>query len=335
MDNPFKIVKDSSIWQNSSSFSAVNHKDPFIRIGIVKGVFVDNKTSDLRYLVTVQDRNDSINVNAKMLRQFGGVYNYQDTVLRGYKTDDKPDPVADFSAKAGDAVLVAFLNGEAREAVILGAILHPARKVKLDITKGPQFLSEFNGVETSINDNGEYKLTFKAIPKNIDKLKEKPNKPIPEPQYNEDVGGSFFTFDKTGSIEINDKDKNGVQNLRIDKPKGSITVNSGKISLTMTKKDEKVEIKCKVINTTAIDKITNKTKEYELDASKSVKIKSPKIAIGKDGVELLDQLYQLIEKLGAVIPISPVGPCSSLMATPQWSGVKDVQSKIKDITGAL
>lgn len=335
MPNSFSIIKDSSIWQNSKAFDAVTNKDPFIRIGIVKKVFKEDKTSDIKYLVEIQDRNDSIEVNARMMRRFGGAFNYEDTINHGYKFDDKPDPTRAFDAKAGDAVLVAFLNGEAREAVILGGLIHPARKSTLDVTKGPQYLSEFNGVETSINDQGEYKLTFKAVPTNIKKLDDKPRAKLPAPTYDDKIGGSFFQFDKTGSIEINDKDQGGIQNLRIDKKAGTITINSGKIKLTMTKKDEKVELKCKVLNITSDDKIVEKTKESSLDASTSVKIKTPKVAIGKDGIELLDQIFQLVEMLGKVIPISPVGPCTALMATPQWPGVAQVQSKIKEITGTF
>lgn len=334
-NNPFNIVKDSSIWQNSGAFSAVHSKDPYLRIGIVKKVFREQRTTDIKYLVEIQDKSDSIEVNARMLRKFGGVYNYEDFIDHGYKYDDKPDTTRAFDAKAGDAVLVAFLNGESREAVILGGLIHPARKSKLDVDKGPQYLSEFNGVETSINNDGEYKLTFKAVPKNAKKLDEKPSGKIAAPEYDTKVGGSFFHFDKTGSIELNDKDEDGIQNLRIDKKAGTITVNSGKIKLTMTKKSETVELKCKVLNITSDDKITGKTKEYSMDASTSVKIKSPKVAIGKPGVELLDQLFQLVEMLGKVTPISPIGPCTPLMSTPQWSGVTSVQSKIKEITGGL
>jgi hypothetical protein len=335
MSNPFAIVKDSSIWQNSNAFSAVHSKDPFLRIGIVKQVHVEKRTGDIRYLVEFQDRNDSVEVTARTLRKFGGAFNYEDAVMHGYKIDDKPDPVRAFDAKAGDTVLVGFLNGESREAIILGGLTHPARKPTLDVTKGPQYMAEFNGIETSINDSGEYKLTFKAVPTNVKKLDNKPDKPLPKPTYDDKVGGSFLQFDKTGSIEINDKDKQGFQNLRIDKSKGTIVINSGKINLTMTKKDEKVELKCKVLNITSDDKIDGKTKEFKMDASASVKVKSPKIAIGSDGVELLDQLFQLVEMLGKVTPISPVGPCTPLMSTPQWSGVTGVQSKIKGITGSL
>jgi hypothetical protein len=335
MNDSFGIVKDSSIWQNSKVFAAVGGKDAFMRIGIVKKVYREKRTADLRYLVEIQDRNDAVEVNARLLRRFGGPFNYEDVVGHGYKFDDKPDPVKAFDAKAGDIVVVAFLNGEAREALILGCLTHSARKTTIDITKGPQYASEFNGVETVINENGEYTLTFKAIPTNIKKLDEKPNAALPKPIYDTKIGGSFLQFDKTGSIEINDKDKEGIQNLRIDKPKGTITINSGKIKLTMTKKSEKVELKCKLLDIVSDDKITGKTKEFKLEASTSVKVNSPKVAIGKEGIELLDQLFQLVEMLGKVTPISPVGPCTALLATPQWPGVTDVQSKIKEITGSL
>lgn len=335
MNNPFGIVKDSSIWQNSTVYDAVNQKDPYLRIGIVKKVYREARTSDIKYLVEVQDRNDSVEVNARLLRRFGGVFNYEDVVDHGYKFDDKPDPTRSFEAKAGDSVLVAFLNGEAREAIILGGLIHPARTSTLDITKGPQYISEFNGIETSINDNGEYKITFKAIPTNIGKLDEKPNAKLPAPIYNTKVGGSFLSFDKTGSIEINDKDQEGIQNLRIDKPGGTITINSGKIKLTLSKKDEKVTLKSKSLEITSDNKISGKTKEFKMEASTSVKINSPKIAIGKEGNELLDQLFQLIEMLSKVTPISPIGPCTPLIMTPQWSGVSSVQSKIKELTGSL
>jgi hypothetical protein len=335
MRNPFSIVKDSSIWQNSSAFSAVEHKDPYLRLAIVKKVFRDTRTSDIRYLVQVRDRNDAIELNARTMRRFGGAFNYEDIVNHGYRFDDKPDTTSSFEAKAGDVVLIAFLNGEAREAIILGGLTHPARKSTIDITKGPQYQSEFNGIETVINENGEYKVTFKAIPTNIKKLDEIPDKKLPAPEYDKKVGGSFLMFDKTGSFEINDKAESDLQNFRIDKPKGTVEINSGKIKLTMTKKGEKVELKCKILNITSDDNINGKTKEFKLEASKFVKINSPKVAIGKSGIELLDQLSKLIDAMGKVTPISPVGPCTPLMSTPQWPGVTGVQSKIKEITGSL
>lgn len=333
--NPFAIVKDSSIWQNSDVFEAVSQKDPYLRIGLVKKVYREKKSSDIKYLVEIQDRNDSIEVNARMLRKFGGPFNYEDYIYHGYKFDDKPDPTKAFDAKAGDAVLVAFLNGEAREAVILGGLIHPSRESKIDISKGPQYISEFNGVETSINNDGEYKLTFKAVPTNAKILNNKPQNKLPAPTYDTKVGGTYFHLDKTGSIEMTDQDQSGAQGIRIDKKNGTITIKSGNISLKMTKKEEQVDLKAKVLNIISDNKISSQTKESSLDASTSVKIKSPKVAIGKEGSELLDLIFQLIDMLSKVTPISPIGPCTPLISTPQWSQVAQVQTKIKEITGTL
>lgn len=335
MRDPFSIVKDSSIWVDGSHFSAVDKKDPYIRIGIVKKVDRDKNTTDLRYLVEVRDRSNAIEVNCRLMRRFGGVYNYEDIVLHGYKFDDKPDPVRNYDAKAGDVVVVGLLNGEAREGIILGSLTHPARQTTIDITKGPQYKSEFNGVETSINEFGEYKVTFKAIPKNITKLDEQPSDMLPLPEYDSKIGTSFFKFDKTGSYEVNDNSSSGFQNLRIDKANGTVEINSGKIRLTLSKMDEKISIKCKAVSITSDSSITGITKELNFEASKSANIKSPKVAIGSDGVELLDQIFKLIEKLGMVKPISPIGPCTPLMATPEWSEVQQIQIKVKGITGSF
>lgn len=333
--DPFDTIKDSSIWQHSSDYSAFTKKDNALRIGIVKKVYRDTATGDLRYLTEMRDTNDAIELNCRLLRKFGGVYNYEDTVLHGYKFDDKPDPTQDFAAKAGDVVLVGLLNGQAREGIILGALTHPARKSTIDITRGPQHISEFNGVETSINDKGEYTLTFKGIPTNISKLNDKPSSKLPKPTYDTKIGTSFLKFDKTGSFEVSDKAQDGIQNFKIDKTAGTLTINSSKISLKFTKKSEQVDLKAKITNVVSDDSISTKTKELSIDASSFTKIKSPKVAIGKDGVELLDQISKLIDALGKVIAISPVGPCDSLAQSPEWAGVQEVQSKIKEITGGL
>lgn len=333
--DPFEIIKDSSIWYSSQQFSAVEKKDPQIRIGIIKEVYVDKATSDLRYLVEMRDKNDAILLNCRMMRKFGGAYNYEDVILRGYKTDDKPDNIAAFDAKAGDAVIVAALNGEMREGIILGGLTHSARTLSIPIDKGPYYKSEFNGIETSINDDGEYTLIFKAQPTNVNQLKDTPSHRIENPKYDDNIGGTFLKFDKTGSFEVNDRAKKDLQQIRIDKPEGFIVVNSGKISLKLTKKTEQVDLKSKILNITSDDNINIKTKQYKTEASEFFSVKSPKVALGKEGIELLDQLSKLVDALGKVKPISPLGPCTALIATPEWPDVANVQAKIKEITGSL
>ena len=64
-------------------------------------------------------------------------------------------------------------------------------------------------------------------------------------------------------------------------------------------------------------------------------LKSPKIAIGTDGTELLDQLVQLIDAIGTQTIITPVGPASPVSASPQWAQVTAIQQKINGIKGSL
>jgi hypothetical protein len=334
MSNPFNIVKDSSIWINPDHFSAASKKDPYLRIGVVKAVYVDKITGDVRYHVEVQDQNDKIESTCRMLRRFGGVYNYEDIIHRGYKTQTSRETL-DLSAKAGDVVLVAYMAGETRDGIILGGITHPARAVSLDIADGPQYKSEFNGVETSINKDGEYTVTFKGQPTNVTRLKDMPSKKILPPQYDLSVGSSFFKFDKTGSWEVSDNAQSLKQYLKIDKPGGKIALSAGNVTMAWDKNSENTSLKTKTLDVNATSKISETTQEYNLKASSSVKIKSPKVAIGTDGIELLEQIIKAIEKIGAVQPISPIGPCTSLMATPQWPDVDAIKAKISQIKGSL
>lgn len=335
MSNPFDIVADSSIWRSVEAYSVNNSKDPYLRIGIVKRVASTPDTKELRYLVEVRDKSNIYEMSCILLRSSGGVYNYDDTVLRGYKFDDKPDSATTYAAKAGDMVLVGQINGQNREGVILGFLHHRARKSTLDPLKGPQYLSEFNGIETSINELGEYKLTFKAIPKNIAKLDEKPSVELPPAEYDVEIGGSFLNFDKTGSFIINDFTKEDPQSIKIDKPNGSIIITSGKMTVTLTKKDEKIAIKSKLLDISSETKISAATKEFSVDAKDAIKLKGTKVALGGGGTELLTELSKLIDELGKVQAISPMGPCTPLLSTPQWPAILAIQSKIKAITGSL
>ena len=185
--------------------------------------------------------------------------------------EDKLDESASYYAKPGDMVIVASLNGEFREGIILGSIIHPSRKSTLDPEKGPQYINEFNGVETYINETGEYKLTFKGLQKNINKLKEKPGQNIEIAQYDDAVGGSYFQLDKTGSFLLIDSAKEQPQSIKLDKPNGSITIQSGNIVITMTKKDEKVSLKSKVLSINSETSISQTTKDpYSFDFLKDL-----------------------------------------------------------------
>lgn len=329
------IVKDSSIWYNSGFFSTVNHSDAVIRMGIVKEMKVDGSTGDTRYLVEVRDKNNKIELNCRYLRRFGGVFNYEDFINRGYKINGPEDKTQDYSKKAGDIVLVAMIGGNQLEGVIVGALAHPARKITINPSDGPQYKSEFNGVQQSINKDGEYSLTVLGLQTNLSKLLEEPSKKLPAPEYDTSVGGAYLNFNKTGGITLSDASISNPQSLIVDKAGGKLNILSGKTSLIFTKSSETINMSSKVLDIKSENSFTAKTKAFSLDASTSVKIKSDKIAIGKEGVELLDQLSKLIDKLSMVQPISPIGPCTPLKATPQWAQIEQIKSKIDEIKGSL
>jgi hypothetical protein len=329
------IVRDSSIWTHPSAMTVHNRMDGLIRVGIVKGVFNDADTGELRYLVGVNNNGREINTNCRMLRRFGGVYNYEDYIGHGYNTNDSPDMVSSYNAKAGDAVLVGQFNGQGREGVILGGLTHAARTTTIQAVDGPQYDAEFNGIHTNINTDGEWTLTFKGQPTNLDQLNDVPAGQIPPPIYDTTVGGSFMKFDVTGGWTVSDVANNGPQSMVIDKAAGTITVTSGQISLVLDKGAQSVDLTCKDTTIDSSNSYTLTTQDYSVTASSTAKIDSPKVAIGHDGTELLDQLSKLIDALGQVTAISPVGPCTPLMATPQWSQVEQIKSKIDEIKGTL
>lgn len=333
--NEFEPVKDSSIWVDPAQRTALNRMDSMIRIGIVKAAFNDADTGELRYLVETQSHGQKINMNCRLMRRFGGVFNFEDYIYQGYTTTGTPDPVAAFNAKAGDAVIVGQLNGQGREGVILGGFTHAARTTTLQASGGPQYQSVFNGLQTSINKDGEWTITFQGQPTNLNLLSKTPSVAIPAPTYNTSIGSSFMKFDKTGSWTLSDNATSNPQSIFMDKASGAITATSGAVSLKLNKGDQSTTLTCQVLNINSSNTITETTGDYSLTASSTAKFKSPKVAIGTESIELLDQLTQLIMNLGLVTPISPIGPCTPLAATPQWAQVQEIMTKLTQIKGTF
>jgi hypothetical protein len=329
------IIKDSSIWRDTFSFQKHAENDTRIKIGLVRAAKFNEIRGEITYIVEVQDQGDKLFIPCRQMRRFGGPFNYEDYTLQTYKYDTAKDSVPAFDTKAGDFVLVCYLNGDPREGMILGGLVHPARSSTLQPDDGPQYLSEFNGIVTNINNDGELIVTFRGIPTNISALNNSPSGKIPEPTFDDSVGTSYYKFDKTGSWTVSDNAKSDLQSIKIDKTAGTITVTSGQIKLTMTKGSQDTTLKTKTLVVNADTSMTTNTTDWATYASSTAKIKSPKIAFGTDGTELLDQITKLIDAIGKLTAISPVGPCSALISAPQWSGVDAVKSAINGIKGSL
>lgn len=333
--NPFEKIKDSSIWHDPDNMVAANKKDPYVRVGIVLKGMLDDKTKEPKYLVEVRDRNDKITMWCRVASRFGGAYNYEDYTLRGY-TSSPLSALADFfAAKAGDFVIVVGLAGETREGVILGGLNHPSRTSKLDPEEGPAYTKEFNGIEEKITPEGEYTLTFLGKPVNEALLKAPSAAPILPPIYNPVSTGSYIKFDSTGGIELADKATIFPQSILMDKGNGTLSIKSGNIELLMEKFTQAVTLTCNSFDIKSMTTITAKAFEFSVDATVAIKLKGLKVAIGSDGVELFDQLIQLIDAMAKVQVTSPVGPCTPLMATPQWVQVELIKAKLTLVKGSL
>ena len=330
------IIKDSSIWDNNFDFSVIQKKDMGIRVGIVREARIDTATDDISYIVEVFDTNNQIPVYCKRMERFGGVYNYEEFTHRGYTADKSSATGGEYSVRAGDVVIVAYINGDSREGIILGSIKHPGRTRQTAMPSDIAYKNEFNGVETLINTSGELKVTFRGVPTNTKDLLTPPNgRDIPPPTYDTDIGSSYYQLDKVGSWITTDNAKQNPQSIKIDKPNGKITIISGKVSITIDKNAQSIKVITKDTTIESSNSIKESTKDYSIDAKTTYKLRSPKIAIGHSGTELLDQITKLVDAIGKLTIISPLGPCSAIITAPQWSGVDKVKKAINEIKGSL
>ena len=321
------IVRDSSVIPNTHAFAAHIEKDTCVRIGIVREVREGADKQPI-YMVEVLMDGKMVIVGCTLMTRFGGAHNFEEYQVRPWTFTGAeialPTAGAEYKTRAGDVVVVAYLNGKSREGVILGGIRHDSRKPKLK--KGSiGYLSEFNGLETSIKEDGTYKVTFKGYSiNNVAALSTPPKGfAVLPPVYNKAIGGSFFGFDSKGSYIVSDGALiPGPQFIKINKNPltGSIILKSGSAvielggNLAIPNFSVKAGAGVMDFATTASIK-SNLSMAVE---SKLFSIKATSIAIGNSSFELMKGLSDLIDALGTVIVTSPVGTCTPLSASPTW-----------------
>jgi hypothetical protein len=291
------IIRDSSLYPHPASMPNRNESD--IRIGIVREENYFTENDSYMYKVDVQTRGRRYTLMCRQAEKFGDAYNYEEWKSRagGPKTPLPSPP--NFGRMVGEVVVVAHIDG-GQEGIILGCLRHPSRKSKL-LKDKMSYISEYNGVETSIDNDGAYKLKFQGTPINALLLKALPaGAPIPPPIYNPLISGSFMGFDKEGSYTLSDAATVLPQTIKIDKTGGKISIISGPVSIIIEKLTQKITISN--IDTEISSKKSFKitTLDTEISSLKSVKIKSAKIAIGFGGVELLDTIVKFMEQVSAM-----------------------------------
>jgi hypothetical protein len=330
-------VRDSALYQDSSSFNTYDRKDDSIRIGIVRDER-EAKDGTMRYIVEVYMAGKQVPVSCVLMTRFGGAHNFEEYNIRPWlKTSGNLLPqgtASTYDLRSGDSVIVAFLDGKSREGVILGGLSHPSR-AKLTKKGEIAYFSTFNGVETKVENNGAYTMTFNGKAIN-DKILDIPSgQKIPAPQYNPLVAGSFFKCDDKGSLILSD----GKQNIKINKDivSGSISIESNKNKMVFGGNTALGK------TTLETDSLVIKNLSTSIDSTKDIKIKSlqvslkgTKMAIGNDAFELFDGLIKLIDALGTLIVISPVGNCTPLQAAPTWAtSVLPLKLKIQTLKSSL
>jgi hypothetical protein len=255
------IIRDSSVWENSSAMAADYKTDCSLKIGVVRDV-VEIQGPDIAYIVEVWVGGKYSPIQCTRGTRFGGIYNYEEFTYRGFEPDGSQASDGLFDYKKGDTVLVAYLYGDSREGIIINCINHPGRPKLFDIDDGIVYQSEFNGVNKSITEDGEYKVTFKGIQCNLKEI-ETPvtGEPIPAPEYDLEVGSSFYSFDVTGSYIVTDNATENPQSIIVDKPNGQIVITSGATSLVIDKAKESYTITNKETTFNSADKFSINTKE--------------------------------------------------------------------------
>jgi len=269
------IVKDSSVWKDRYSNKLTMGGDYSIKIGMVREhVFLEG-TQETRYIVEVWKNNRLYPMTCIRTSRFGGVYNYEEYNHRGFDPGDDNVSLGNYTVVPGDMVVVAASNGQSREGIILGSMNHIARDEILPSTGAIAYISEFNGIQTTINKFGEYMVRFKGLPTNLSDLSNPPDgKEIAPADYDNEVGSSYYAFDATGSYTLSDNASSDPQTIFINKPDGQVIINSGKTSLVIDKKSETYTITNKITNFKSATswnletKTTNiKSKDINVDAS--------------------------------------------------------------------
>jgi len=269
------IIDDSSIYKNQNSLIS---KDYSIRVGIVREHVFLATTKQTRYIVEVRKNGKLIPMTCIRTSRFGGLYNYEEFNLRGFSAGKDNVGYGNFPVIPGDMVIVAAVDGESREGIILNSLNHMGRDELLSHNGDVAYINEFNGIQESINKDGEYRKVFKGIPTNIAKLNEAPTgKKYPVAEYDTTIGSSYYEFDKTGSFTLTDNSTSGKQTIKIDKPNGKIHIISGDTSLVIDKSAKSYTIINDSTSFSSANSFSIKTKATTIDSSDSINAKAANI----------------------------------------------------------
>lgn len=322
-------VKDSTHENNAKQYSLLNGQDNTIRIGIIREE-TEVRDGSTRYIVEVFKDGKQVPLSCVWMTRFGGVHNFEEYRLRPWSRNPAiasnagPASASTYDLRSGDRVVVAQLGRSGREGIILGGLTHPARGESTD--RGSMaYHSSFQGIDTLIEDDGTYTVTYKGKPVNTEIALETPPSgvTVQPPAYNPTTEGSFYQFDNLGSYTVSDGND---QLIKIKKQTGNIVIVSGDRRIEIGNADPLgllsagVSVKSDVVKVSA-DDITVGAKNILLQGTSEAVLSGTKIAIGNSAMELLDTIVKIVDAIGKVTVTSPVGICTPLVSAPQWTEV--------------
>lgn len=335
----YNNVHDSSLFMDSGAAHAHYNGDYGIKMGVVADIVElsdDKDFGGIAYSVDIQHLGKEIPMLCHPLTAYNGPHNFEEYSLRPWVKFPRdlllPAASGDIGLRAGDKVIVAPLNGNNNQGVIIGTMKHHARKNF--IPKGDvAHISRFNGLHKEIRQDGTYKVTFHGLPLN-DKLLDIPPTGVlpPEPKYNPQIEGTFYGIDNLGSYTINDG--NG-QLIKIKKLSGNITLVSGDVRIEMGKThiagSDTIAMKTTNLKVESEETIIKGSSAVNIDG-KEISLNG-KVSIGLGPIELLDTLIKLIDELGNITVTSPVGTCTPVTTSPNWAAVQLLKTQIEQIKG--
>jgi len=310
--------------------------DNSIHIGIVHEELPSGNTGETLYVVMVTVNGRDVPVTCTRMSRFGGVHNYEEYSPRGYNDAPGVGSNINFSQRPGDTVIVAFLDGIAKQGVILGGVRHPSRPQALE-DGGPAYKCRFNGIEKEITADGSLTYTYKGIVPAPQLLAPPTGKPIPEPIDDKKTAGSTFGFDADGNFNIGDGDRQTIVMTRDSAQGGNLVITSGTTVITIAggNTTQTFEVSTKGnIGLDAAKDVTVSGLSMELSSKSTFAIDAKTgLSITSAGSELLDLLTKLIDELGTLTVVSPVGTCTPIMSAPTWAKVLLIKTKMKLMMG--
>lgn len=185
-----------------SDIAGFNHtyKNTALKAGVIVKRFdidddenVSKLTPEYDVMVVEQDANRATTTiqyrKCPSVDSFGSIADYFEHT---YRAPTKTSKNLDLSIQNGAFVLLLCLDGSNEKAIIIGGIKHPSRNAAIVSNGTPQMQGEFNGLRWTIDEDGSLDVLFRG-PTDAEGL----------PQ-NFTAGGTTFSIQKDGSVEIND-----------------------------------------------------------------------------------------------------------------------------------